>query len=67
MSHTERIEYQIGVGYCANWTMVDAIREIIANAIDAGNPGTDRHLRLQAVLACMSELVYPVEWARIQP
>jgi len=33
----QRIEYPISAGYCANWTMVDAIREVIANAMDEGD------------------------------
>ena len=32
-----RIEYPISAEYCRNWTMADALREIIANAKDEGN------------------------------
>ncbi|QUH21796.1 ATP-binding protein [Alkaliphilus sp. B6464] len=31
-----KMVYPISTDYCSNWTIVDAIREIIANAIDTG-------------------------------
>lgn len=34
---TKRIEYPISATYCKNWTIIDAIREVIANALDEGN------------------------------
>ena len=31
------IDYNMSKDYCADWTAIDAIREIVQNALDSGN------------------------------
>ena len=47
----QRVEYPISGSYCANWGMVEALREIIANMLDAKAAYECSHLRGTSVFS----------------